>query len=68
MHCPTHIHHIKEVPQHKLPKTRPVVSNNRRMGVHLANTVSNIVESLANSMDSTFESISNEYVLARIDE
>ena len=51
----------KAVPQTVLPKTRPVVSNNQGMEVNMADVVSNIVESLANSMGSTFESCHNQW-------
>ena len=57
----------KEVPVGDFPKTRPVVSNCRGMGASLSNTVSDIVESLAISMKSKFESISTEDYLARTD-
>ena len=37
-----------------LPKTRPVVSNCRGLGLHLSNEVSKLVESLAQAKESTF--------------
>ena len=58
----------KVVAEGKLPKTRPVVSNCRGMGVHISNTISDIVEGLANSLEGEFEVISSEDLKARLDE
>ena len=58
----------KEIPKGSWPKTRPVVENCRGMGVHVSNIVSDVVESLANSLEGDFEVISTEDVRARIDE
>ena len=44
----------KEIPKGSWPKTRPVVANCRGMGVHVSNIVSDVVESLANSLEWDF--------------
>ena len=57
----------KKVEEDKYPKTRPVVSNCRGMGSPLSNTMSDLVESLATAMESSFESCSTEDYLAKTD-
>ena len=49
----------------KLPSTRTVISNDKGMGVHLANVVSDIVEPTGHCTTANFESISTEYYTPR---
>ena len=58
----------KKIEPGDLPKTRPVVSNCRGMGVHLSNMVSEIVEALANSLDEDFEVISTEDAKSKLND
>ena len=53
----------KEVPEGDLPKTRPIVSGCRSMGVHLADLLSEVVEGLADKIEDKIEVISNEDML-----
>ena len=57
----------KLVPICQLPKTRPIVSGCRSMGVHLADTLADIVEALATAKGG-MENISSEDFLAVLNE
>ena len=52
----------------KWPSTRSVISNNKGLGVHLANVVSDIVEPTGHCTAVSFESISTEDLTARHEE
>ena len=51
----------------KLPGVRTVVANHKAMGVHLSNSVSELVEAVADTFEGDFESISTEDAASRID-
>ena len=57
----------KKVDGSGLPPTRPVVSACASMGVHLTNVLSDILEPLANKIGTSFEFISTEDLLSKID-
>ena len=50
-----------------LPPTRPVVSGNASMGVHLNNILSEVVEGLADKMEGSTELLSGEDFLSKVD-